>query len=124
MQASAFRWPVEAGGSKGVTGVLWNMEAGRLIGWPRNARVQVLPSLPEAPTHSQPREFPPPASLPPAPPYRASSDPMSVDDEQTRVLEWRRHAKRQAEVALEDLDPAMGLPDDTPGGFGSCGWSS
>ena len=112
---------------KGVTGVPWNMEAGRLIGRPRHARVQVLPSLPEAPTHSQPTDsgetaavppVPPPASPPPAPPDRASSDPMTVDDEQSRVLEWRRHAKRQAEVALEDLDPAMVLSDDTPGGLG------
>ena len=32
---------------------------------------------------------------------------MAMDDEETRLHEWRRHAKRQAEVPLEDLDPAM-----------------
>ena len=43
---------------------------------------------------------------------------MTVEDEQSRVQEWRRHAKRQAEVPLEDLDPAMILSDETPGGLG------
>ena len=43
---------------------------------------------------------------------------MTVDDEQSRLQEWRRHAKRQAEVPLEDLDPAMILSDETPGGLG------
>ena len=43
---------------------------------------------------------------------------MTVDDEQTRVHEWRRHAKRHAEVPLKDLDPAMVLCDDTPRGSG------
>ena len=103
------------------------MEAGRLIGRPRQARVQLLPSLPEASTHSQPTDsgeaaevppVPPPASPPPAPPDRVSSDPMTVDDELTRVHEWRRHAKCQAEVALQDLDHAMVLCDDTPKGLG------
>ena len=32
---------------------------------------------------------------------------MAVDDEETRLHEWRRHAKRTAEASLEDLDPAM-----------------
>ena len=32
--------------------------------------------------------------------------------------EWRRHAKREAEVPLEDLDPAMILSDETSGGLG------
>ena len=43
---------------------------------------------------------------------------MTVEDEQSRVQEWRRHAKRQAEVPLEDLDLAMILSDETPGGLG------
>ena len=42
---------------------------------------------------------------------------MTVDEEQTRVHEWRRHAKRQADVALQDLDPAM-VVIHTPGGLG------
>ena len=41
-----------------------------------------------------------------------------MDDEQSRVQEWTRHAKRQAEVPLEDLDPAMILSDETLGGLG------
>ena len=119
------QWKLEA--VKAVTEVLWNMGAGRLIGRPRHVRVQVLPSLPEAPTHSQSTESAetaadppilPAAPSPPAPSDWVSSDPMTVDEEQTRVHEWRRHAKRQADVALEDLDPAMVLSDDTPGGLG------
>ena len=111
------QWKLDA--VKAVTGVPWNMGAGR-----RHARVQVLPSLPEAPTHSQPPEsgetaavppVPPPAPPPPAPSDPVPMAPMTVDDEQTRVHEWRRHAKRQAEVLLEDLNPAMVLCDDTPG---------
>ena len=43
---------------------------------------------------------------------------MTVDDEQSRGQEWRRHAKRQGEVPLENLDPAMMLSDETPGGLG------
>ena len=123
------QWKLDA--VKAVTGVPWNMEAGRLIGRPRNARIQVLPSLPEAPSHSHQPEssesatvppVPPPVP-PPAPPPSAPHDPvptvsMTVDDEQSRVQEWRRHAKRQAEVPLEDLDPAMILSDETPGGLG------
>ena len=38
--------------------------------------------------------------------------------EETRLREWRRHAKRQAEVPLEDLDPAMVVCDDTQEGVG------
>ena len=106
--------------------------AGRLIGRPRHARIQVLPSLPEAPSHSHqpvssefatippvPPPIPPPAPPPPsAPPEPVPTASMTVEDEQSRVQEWRRHAKRQAEVPLEDLDPAMILSDETPGGLG------
>ena len=53
---------------KAVTGVPWNMGAGRLIGRPRHARVQVLPSLPEAPTHSHQPESSESATGPPVPP--------------------------------------------------------
>ena len=124
------QWNLEA--VKAVTGVPWNMGAGRLIGRPRNARIQVLPSLPEAPSHSHqpessesatvppvPPPVPPPASPPPsAPPDPVPTASMTVDDEQSRVQERRRHAKRQAEVPLEDLDPVMILSDETLGGLG------
>ena len=124
------QWNLEA--VKVVTGVPWNMEAGRLIGRPRHARIQVLPSLPEAPSRSSqpvspesatippvPPSVPPPAPPPPsAPPEPVPTASMTVDDEQSRVQEWRRHAKRQAEVSLEDLDPAMIFSDETPGGLG------
>ena len=43
------QWNFEA--VKAVTGVPWNMEAGRLIGRPRHTRIQVLPSLPDAQSH-------------------------------------------------------------------------
>ena len=113
------QWKLEA--VKAVTGVPWNMEAGRLIGRTRHTRIQVLPSLPDAPLHSRQPEssesatippVPPPVPPPAPPPPSAPPDPvptasMTVDDEQSRVQEWRRHAKRQAEVPLEDLDPAM-----------------
>ena len=102
------------------------MGVGRLIG--RHATHEsVLPLLLEAPTRSQPPEsgesaaappVPPPAPPPPAPSDPVPTAPMTVDDEQSRVHEWRKHAKRQAEVPLEDLDPAMILSDDTPGGLG------
>ena len=44
------QWNLDA--VKAVTGAPWNMGAGRLIGRPRHARIQVLPSLPEASFHS------------------------------------------------------------------------
>ena len=108
------QWKLDA--VKALTGVPWNMGAGRLIGRPRHGRVQVLPSSPAAPTHSQPPELgesaaappvlppvPPPAPPPPAPSDPVPTAPMTVDGEQSP--DWRRHAKRQAEVPLEDLDP-------------------
>ena len=108
------------------------MEAGRLIGRPRHTRIQVLPSLPEAPSHSHQPESSKSATIPPvpppvpplappppsAPPDSVPTASMTVEDEQSRVQEWRRHTKRQAEVPLEDLDPAMILSDETPGGLG------
>ena len=60
------QWRLDA--VKAVTGVPWNMGAGRLIGRPRHARVQVLPSLPEAPTHSHQPESSESATVPPVPP--------------------------------------------------------
>ena len=48
------QWNLDA--VKAVTGVPWNMGAGRLIGRPRYARIQVLPSFPEAPSHSHQRQ--------------------------------------------------------------------
>ena len=73
------RWKLDA--VKTVTGVPWNMGAGRLVGRPRYARVQVLPSLPDAPTHSQPQEPGEPVAVPPvpppAPPPPAPSNPVS-----------------------------------------------
>ena len=119
------QWNLDA--VKAVTGAPWNMGAGRLIGRPRHARIQVLPSLPEASFHSHQPEstesatvppVPPPAPPPPsAPPDPVPTASRTVDDEQSRVQEWRRHAKRQAEVPLEDLDPAIILSDVTPGGL-------
>ena len=79
------QWKLEA--VKAVTG------AGRLFGGPRHARVQVPPSLPEAPTHSHPSEsgetaavppVPPPVPPPPAPSDPVPTAPVTVDDEQTR----------------------------------------
>ena len=65
-----------------------------------------------------PPPVPPPAHLPPsAPPDKVPTPSMTVDGGQSCVQEWRRHAKRQAEVPLEDLDPAMILSDETPGGL-------
>ena len=93
----------------------WKLDALKAV---TGVPFQVPPSLPEAPTHSQPPPVPPPAPPPPAPSDTVPKAFMTVDDEQTRVHEWRRHAKRQAEVPLEDLDPAMVLCDDTPGSFG------
>ena len=116
------QWKLDA--VKAVTGVPWNVGAGRPIGSPGHARVQVLPSLPEATANSQASEsretaaappVPPPAPPPPAPADPVPSALMTVDDEQSRVHEWRRHAKRQAEVPLEDFDPAMVLSDNVPG---------
>ena len=43
---------------------------------------------------------PPPAPPPPAPADPVLSTPMTVDDEQSRVLEWTRHATRQAPGGL------------------------
>ena len=126
---SESQWKLDA--VKAVTGILWNMGAGRLIGRPRHARIQVLPSLPKAPSQLDSTESatvplvllpaPPPPLAPPNPVPTAS---MSVDNERSRVQEWRRYAKRQAEVPLEDLDPATILSNETPGWFGSCGGSS
>ena len=127
------QWNLKA--VKAVTGDPWNMEAGRLIGRPRHTRIQVLPLLPEAPIHSHLPESsesatippvpppvlpqaPPPPSAPSAPPDPVPTTSMTVDDEQSRVQEWRRHAERQAEVHLEDLYPAITLSDETPGGLG------
>ena len=90
------QWNLEA--VKAVTGVPWNMEAGRLIGRPRHTRIQVLPSLPEAPSHSHQPEssesatippVPPPVPPPAPPPPSAPPDPvptasMTVEDEQSR----------------------------------------
>ena len=96
--ASDEQWSLDT--VKAVTGVPWNTGTGRLIGRPRQARVQVQPTLPAASTHCQPPEAEAPAvsesaaDHPSVPSDLVSMTPVAMDDEDTSHQERRKGEKR------------------------------